>query len=236
MATTSAVMLGKAGRFPDYRTHCRKPYAEIGYKALGSNMKTCVSICVNFTQFGASTVFLLLTSKNMDDFLHAFYGMDVVSTRFLASSCWCMISTAIAVALIGTGALLDYSTCAPSRQMPEIKTSNALMAMGTILFTFGGHSAFPTIQHDMKRPNQFGKSAVLAFIIITALNLTAVILGGWTYGNSLRESVINSIQPFAIQQAVNFMITAHCCLTVILIINPLHQEAEEFFHIHKVLA
>ncbi|KAF7625940.1 Aa_trans domain-containing protein [Meloidogyne graminicola] len=44
ISTFSAVMLSKCWeillrRFPDYRTHCRKPYAEIGYRALGPIMK-----------------------------------------------------------------------------------------------------------------------------------------------------------------------------------------------------
>lgn len=44
ISTFSAVMLGKCWeilirRFPVYRTHCRKPYAEIGYRAFGSWMR-----------------------------------------------------------------------------------------------------------------------------------------------------------------------------------------------------
>ena len=39
--------------------------------------RSIVSICVNITQFGASTVFLLLSSKNIQDFLNAFFGWNV---------------------------------------------------------------------------------------------------------------------------------------------------------------
>uniref|UniRef100_A0A1I7SKM2 Aa_trans domain-containing protein n=2 Tax=Bursaphelenchus xylophilus TaxID=6326 RepID=A0A1I7SKM2_BURXY len=43
-ATVSAVLLGKSWehlpvRWPEYRLHCRKPYAEIGYRALGHRVK-----------------------------------------------------------------------------------------------------------------------------------------------------------------------------------------------------
>jgi len=41
-------------------------------------------------------------------------------------------------------------------------------------------------------------------------NFGVVSLTGLVYGNSLRDSVINSIQTVWIQQAVNLMITAHC--------------------------
>uniref|UniRef100_A0A915DUI9 Amino acid transporter transmembrane domain-containing protein n=1 Tax=Ditylenchus dipsaci TaxID=166011 RepID=A0A915DUI9_9BILA len=37
----------------EYATeHCRRPYPEIGSRALGPRMKTFVSICIDFTQFG----------------------------------------------------------------------------------------------------------------------------------------------------------------------------------------
>lgn len=52
-----------------------------------------------------------------------------------------------------------------------------------------------------------------------------------SYGNSLRDSVINSIQTLWIQETVNAMITLHCLLTVTLVINPLNQSAEDLFKI-----
>lgn len=63
------------------------------------------------------------------------------------------------------------------------------------------------------------------------MNLIAVLFGGLTYGDSLRSSVINSIQTVWIQQAINLMILAHCLLTFTLIINPLNQEIEEYFNV-----
>ncbi|CAK5036569.1 unnamed protein product [Meloidogyne enterolobii] len=256
ISTFSAVMLGNCWeilvrRFPDYRTHCRKPYAEIGYRALGPLMKTIVSTCVNITQFGASTVFLLLSAKNIRDFLRAFFHVDISSCLLVLvvalvllpvtllkspNDFWPvivggMLSTGIAIVLICLGAFLDIGSCSPVREFPQFSLSNYLVALGTMLFTYGGHSAFPTIQHDMKRPSHFDRSAIFGFILMSFFNFGVVSLTGLVYGNSLRDSVINSIQTVWIQQAVNLMITAHCLLTVTLIINPLNQEVEELFDV-----
>ena len=256
MSTLSAIMLGKCWiillrRFPTYRTHCRKPYSEIAYRAMGTKMQKIVSICILLTQFGSSTVFLLLSSKNIDDFLKSVYKIDIgycyviilVGVMLLPLTLlkspqdfWQvvvggMISTTIAVCFIIYGSMLDYKACSPTVEMPPLKTTNILIALGTFLFTYGGHAAFPTVQHDMRRPSDFKKTAILAFSIITIMNCFTVFSSGLTYGSSLTASVIDSIQTSWIQQAISLMITAHCLLTITLIINPLNQEIEDYFRI-----
>uniref|UniRef100_A0A914HP62 Amino acid transporter transmembrane domain-containing protein n=1 Tax=Globodera rostochiensis TaxID=31243 RepID=A0A914HP62_GLORO len=256
ISTTSAIMLGQCWeilirRFPAYRTHCRKPYAEIGLKALGEKMRTIVSICVNITQYGATTVFLLLCAKNIRDFIRAFLNVEIsfcylivmialvllpVTLLKSPNDFWPvivggMISTIVAIVFICIGSMMDWESCASAKELPSFDFSNYLSALGTMLFTYGGHSAFPTIQHDMKKPSEFNKSAILGFFLISVFNFTTVLVCGTVYGNSIRESVINSIQTVWIQQAINIMITAHCLLTVTLLINPLNQEMEELFSV-----
>ena len=64
------------------------------------------------------------------------------------------------------GAFLDIGSWSPVREFPQFSLSNYLVALGTMLFTYGGHSAFPTIQHDMKRPSHFDRSAIFGFICL----------------------------------------------------------------------
>jgi vesicular inhibitory amino acid transporter len=140
-----------------------------------------------------------------------------------------MVTTSCAVVLICVGAISDYKTCGPIKEMPPFRITNYFLALGTFLFAYGGHSAFPTIQHDMRRPYEFTKSAILAFIVIFSLYAPVFIVGYVTYGNSLRDSVINSLQIKWIQQAVNIFITLHVILSLTIVFNPLNQEVEEFF-------
>jgi vesicular inhibitory amino acid transporter len=142
-----------------------------------------------------------------------------------------MLSTGIAIVLICFGAFLDLNSCSSVREFPKFSLSNYLYELGTMLFTYGGHSAFPTIQHDMKKPSHFDRSAIFGFILMSIFNFAVVSITGFIYGNSMGDSVINSIQTVWVQQAVNLMITAHCLLTVTLIINPLNQEVEELFDV-----
>ncbi|CAD5213192.1 unnamed protein product [Bursaphelenchus okinawaensis] len=256
VGTASAIFLGKSWehlpvKWPEYRLHCRKPYAEIGYRALGHKVRTFVSVCLNITQFGICVVFLLLAARNIHDFIYSFWpgvpglcyiiiilGIALLPIIFLKSPedfWWAivagMMSTVVAVCLIMVGAKNDYEVCNPERHEPTFNIFNLFVAFGTVVFTFGGHSAFPTIQHDMKRPSQFTKSSIVAFTTICVFYAPVVIIAYLTYGDSLRDSIIPSIQTSWIQQAVNMMIAAHCILTLTLMINPLNQETEEFFDI-----
>uniref|UniRef100_A0A915DTY9 Amino acid transporter transmembrane domain-containing protein n=1 Tax=Ditylenchus dipsaci TaxID=166011 RepID=A0A915DTY9_9BILA len=142
-----------------------------------------------------------------------------------------MFTTAMAVILIVVGASLDYGTCATDREMPSLKFTNVFLAFGTLLFAYGGHGCIPTIQHDMKKPFEFTKSCILAFTIIAMLYLPVCIAGYLTYGDSIRDSIINSVQITWIQQGVNMAITLHCFLSLTIMFNPLMQEAEVVFNV-----
>ncbi|CAJ0579044.1 unnamed protein product, partial [Mesorhabditis spiculigera] len=240
-------------RWPEYHSHCRKPYPEIGYRALGVHMRRFVSICIDVTQFGISVVYLLLSSKNIHDFLKAFFKSDLsfcivvlclavclLPITFLKSpnDFWwavviAMMTTSIAVILILVGSVLDYDKCHSEKAMPDFHVTNYFLALGTFLFAYGGHSAFPTIQHDMRRPQEFTKSVILAFTIMAIMYFPVCIMGYLTYGNSVRDSIINSIQITGIQQAINILITIHCILTLTIVFNPLMQEAEELFRVKQ---
>lgn len=142
-----------------------------------------------------------------------------------------MFTTGAAVVLIVVGAALDYGVCAPESKPADLKFGNFFLAFGTLLFAYGGHACIPTIQHDMKKPYEFTKSSILAFSIMASMYIPVCIMCYLSYGDSIRDSTINSLQIRWIQQAVNIFITIHCILTLTIVFNPIMQEAEEIFHV-----
>lgn len=74
-----------------------------------------------------------------------------------------MCSTFIAVVLIVTGTGMDYKKCSANISQPKFSLLNFFTALGTITFAFSGHTVFPTIQIDMRRPAQFTRASNMAF-------------------------------------------------------------------------
>ncbi|KAF7635198.1 Aa_trans domain-containing protein [Meloidogyne graminicola] len=215
IAASTSIMLGKCWLilqklWPNHykNNYCREPYPEICLRALGPNFKYLANLFILFNQFGICVVFLLLSSKNIQNFLKSFFGINFSS-------------------------LMDYSVCAPIsvKILPNNNFTNYFLALGTFLFSYGGHPGFPTIQHDMKNPKEFTKSSIIAFLILLILYLPVCIFGYIAYGNSLRESIINSIQHIWIQNIVNFLITGHAIFSIIIVINPINQSAEKKFNV-----
>ncbi|MCP9262332.1 Lysine histidine transporter 1 [Dirofilaria immitis] len=237
-------------RWPVYQNHCRKPYPEMAMRSMGKTMKTIAARIVYLTMFGTSVVFILLSSKIFQHFLASFFGINIglcylicittlaiMPLTYLKSPAdfWiaiivAMICTIMAVLLIALGISLDAGACIPEAHYPKASISGAVVSLGTFLFAFSGHQVFPTIQHDMYRPVDFSKSIILGFCIVTFLYMPLSIYGYLTYGSSMHSSVIDSVQTSWIRHAANLAIAIHCILALIIMVNPLNQQAEHFFN------
>uniref|UniRef100_A0A0M3IMI7 Aa_trans domain-containing protein n=1 Tax=Ascaris lumbricoides TaxID=6252 RepID=A0A0M3IMI7_ASCLU len=235
----------------DYKEHCRKPYPEMAYRAMGSYARSFCSSTLNVMLFGVSVVYLLLSSHIINDFVSSILGRTIgfcYTLLIVALLLWpitllkspqdfwwaivvAMLTTLFSVILILVGMSLDYDACQSVAYTPPFQFGNLILSLGTFMFGFGGHAVFPTIQHDMKNPGHFTYSAILAFCIVTAMYAPISMLGYVTYGDSLEESIINSIQTEWIRRGANLFIAMHCILTLTIVINPLNQEVEHLFDI-----
>lgn len=74
-----------------------------------------------------------------------------------------MLTTLFSVILILTGTIVDFPLCSSHALSQKVDIGTIALSLGTFMFGFGGHAVFPTIQHDMRHPNHFTRSAVLAF-------------------------------------------------------------------------
>ncbi|GMT29426.1 hypothetical protein PFISCL1PPCAC_20723 [Pristionchus fissidentatus] len=263
MTIVSAVLSGYTGvqlgdnwlmmqeRWSEYRESCRKPYPEMGYRAVGRGGRIFVSIIITIQQFGLSVVFLLLASNNISSFLFAFWQIKInfcfialvvalFITPFLmlgsAKDFWqagfvATVSTSIAVILMIVGTIHDWGACQPEVDFPPLVFNKFFLAYGTIMFAYGGHSVFPSFQHDMQKPQDFAKSVISGYAVILTMYLPVSILGYIVYGGSQGGSIITSLQLTWVQQTVNVLITIHVVFTQVIICSPLSLQIEELFRV-----
>ncbi|EGT31378.1 hypothetical protein CAEBREN_28936 [Caenorhabditis brenneri] len=238
-------------RWPKYRTHCRRPYPEMAYRALGNWARQAVAVCLVVSQFLIACVLLLISAENFTQLLNTFFNLHLDFCIFIVAIAlvlwpfsllqspmdfWQLavisaLSSTVAAGLIVFGASWDMPNCAPYRKMPSLEAKQFTLAYGTIVFAFGGHGAFPTIQHDMANPGQFNKSVISSYILITIVYLAVSITGLMAYGNSMVDTVIPSIQLTWVAQTINVLITAHIMPTIIIVLSPLSQQVEEWIKI-----
>ncbi|CAJ0566156.1 unnamed protein product, partial [Mesorhabditis spiculigera] len=241
-------------RWPVYKQHCRKPFPEMAKKAMGTTAQRLTSLAILITLFGISVVYLLLSANIIHYFLadYLYINISVCGTIFLLTlivapftllkspgDFWlvvvfAMVTTVLSVVLIIYGVFLDHGACLPEVKYQEFEPGSALLAMGTFLFAFSGHYVFPTIVNDMRHPKKFKLSIIWGFLSVLLLYMPLSIYAYWVYGDSMEKSVIYSVQTRELQFGANLMIAAHCILTLVIVINPVNQEIEEYFQVKHI--
>ncbi|KAE9419889.1 hypothetical protein Angca_003292 [Angiostrongylus cantonensis] len=233
-------------RWPEYKSHCRRPYPEMAYRAMGQKAMYLVAFCLCLTQFGMVTVLLLLAANNVSNLLTALFGMQInfcyviliiglvlwpfimlkSPMHFWHAAVGAAASSCLAAVLFIIGAIHDSPACSQVVTYPEFSLKNFFLAYGTIAFAYGGHGAFPTIQHDMTKPFRFNRAVWTSYILILIVYIAVSIAGYMVYGASMRNTVIPSIQIEWLSQLVNVMITLHVLPTVVIVFSPLAQQVE----------
>ncbi|RCN35802.1 hypothetical protein ANCCAN_18334 [Ancylostoma caninum] len=143
-----------------------------------------VSICLVLNQFGIVTSMVLLASNNISNLCAAIFKFQInfcyvilivgvlvwpflmlkSPMSFWQAAIGAMITSIFAATFIVLGAIHDAPTCTQVATYPEYSLKNLFLAYGTIAYSFGGHGAFPTIQHDMVKPFRFNRSVWASYI------------------------------------------------------------------------
>nr|WOE90273.1 amino acid transporter AVT1C-like protein [Scolopendra mutilans] len=237
-------------RYPKYRISSRAPYPIIGRKAFGKYMGILVSVCIAFTLIGTATVVLLLTAQMLHSlFINNSFSICywiLIIGGFLTPFCWLgspkdfwylalggLIATALACIFTFVQTILDKEhniTPDPVNFKTPTLASFAL-GFGTIIFSFGGASTFPTIQNDMKNRQFFPRSVVYAFIMLLIMYLPVAVSGFFIFGSSVSDNIVKSVTGGFFQTATIILLCLHMFFAFVVIINPFSQQLEEILHI-----
>ncbi|CAB3409036.1 unnamed protein product [Caenorhabditis bovis] len=237
-------------RWSEYADHCRNPYPEMGFRALGPYMAIFTNACCHSTAFGGGAVFALLAAKTLGEVLNGL-GITVSTCTMLVAvgvilwpfimlkspmhfwqvSIVAAFSTLTAVVLIIIGYTMDSAVCIKEASYPEINPQSISSSLATIIFAYGGHPCIPTIIHDMKTPQHFFRTCLISYVGLFLIYAPVSIFGYWIYGSSVTDSVISSVQNDTVRRIVSILIATHVFFSILIIVNPLMQFSE---HILKI--
>lgn len=111
------------------------------------------------------------------------------------------------------------------------------IAFGTILFSFGGASTFPTIQTDMKKSSKFPLSVLWAYVGVVSMYLPVAVLGFVAYGKDITSNILDSVghnehnTSAGMLDIVLALITLHLLFSFVIVVNPVSQQFEELLSI-----
>ena len=108
------------------------------------------------------------------------------------------------------------------------------LAFAVIAFAYGGISAFPTIQCDMRKQSQFNSSIVLACFIILLMYLPVSILGFVAFGDDVQTNVLMNLSSTSgVTKCVAALTASHLLFSFIIVLNPVSQQLEEWLNVPK---
>ncbi|XP_038051192.1 amino acid transporter AVT1J-like [Patiria miniata] len=107
---------------------------------------------------------------------------------------------------------------------------------GTVIWLVGLHGSFPTVQQDMKQPQAFTQSIILADLMTLFLCLPVMLALFIVYGDTLTNVTGNAIvftllPDDALKKVSAFLILIHLAGVVLVVNNPLFQYLEEVLNI-----
>ncbi|XP_064629067.1 uncharacterized protein LOC135488399 [Lineus longissimus] len=238
--------------YPEYRSHTRYPYPAIAFRTYGKFGRYLVSISINVTLFGVGVVFVLMASEIIQQLLHdlnvhvSFCYWMIIIVGVLTPFTWlgspkdmwplaigALVTTAIAcvIIVVNTAVIKDKVEVYHG----PIQVKPALLSLGTIFYSFGNHPIFPTIQHDMKKPDRFTVTVFSAFMCVLCMYLPVTAAGYFVFGTNVNENILTSIYEVANGPAlyvVQILIICHLMFGYVIIINPIAQEFEQALNIH----
>jgi len=225
----------------DQYPFCSKPYQRIGYTAYGQGGEISVQICATVTLIGGCCAYILIAAQSLARFLFLELGSDAVEYRacvaimalvFLLVLIFGAGKESLIVAIIATVLSIIFTgiilcgiimTGKPDNYHPyKVTPKSWFLSFGKFLFAFGGHSAFPNFQKDMKNPRNFPGSILIAFLIKLVLYIPLGVIGMLFFGDLLHANILHNInEDFqAINVAVLLLVAVQAIMSATILGNP----------------
>ncbi|XP_030849627.1 lysine histidine transporter 1-like [Strongylocentrotus purpuratus] len=154
------------------------------------------------------------------------------------ASYFAIITAFTAGGFLFVGSLLDHDTYSGIDHPDEVEVDEIFSSMGDIIFAYAGQSVYPTVQHDMRNPEDFTTSVLLGYAITAIIYFPATITCLIIYGEGYRalhaSNILDIVTSHFITVPFIILIMFYTIPVIIITSNPFFQDAEDFFNIPYV--
>ncbi|XP_037082673.1 amino acid transporter AVT1E-like [Pollicipes pollicipes] len=227
-------------RYPEYNGHVRSPFAEIATKAFGRPGRMLFNFCIFMSHFGAAVVNMLLCAELMESFTgwSRCFCIPLIAMFFMPSSCLPSPAKFRKITYMGLMAAMVACLCCiiklslvlTSLSEPVTRTPATLqsfsLGLATIMFSFAGAGALPTIQNDMGDRSKFAHSVFLGYSGLIVLFTTMSSLGYTALGDQLSANIINSLPDGDFRKISQVAFTVSLTTATYTLINPVFRQVE----------
>ncbi|XP_063689364.1 uncharacterized protein LOC134822314 isoform X2 [Bolinopsis microptera] len=225
----------------DQYPRCAKPYQCIGNSAFGKCGEVAVQVCANVTLVGGCCAYILIAAQSLSRFLFIEFEVDCIGYRTCVAI---MALVFLVVILFGSGGdsllvpvlatvlsvtftlLIIYGIFqtgkSPNFQPYQVTAKSWFLSFGKFLFAFGGHSAFPNFQKEMKKPRDFPGSVIIAFLIKLVLYIPVGITGMLFFGDCVKPNILHNIDPQfkALNACILLLVAVQAIMSATILGNP----------------
>lgn len=239
-------------RYPQYRIYpIPDPYPTIAMHAIGRRTSYLTKACIHITLFGSATVYLMLIAQSAQKlFLGTHPEIEFSTWLFVFSvslSSLMFLESPKDYCIVAVGALLTTMTSCyfilmqmlldeRIKEGSETDTHTIMSAnqfflsFGSILFSYGGAASFPVIRFQMFKRDEFSRSVVTSFIVLTIL-FGSIVVGGYiVYGHTINPNILMSLGDSWLSYAAIVLMAGHLILGFVIMVKPVSEQVESFFN------
>lgn len=221
-----------------------RSYSDVGYMAWGPLGKNLV-LCTQMAQcLGVSILYLILAGSNLNSIFsgeddNRFFYTSLVAFVLLPTIFFRSIKEIAIISVLGviTSILVALIIVKESvlRPMEHPRYTNPTLtsmssAAGTMIFAYGAHALFPSIQHDMTNKKVFNRCLFQSFSIIFVVYSSVAITSFYAFGCHLQPNVLHNLAADSnLTLFVSLLITGHVIAAYALFMSPVFTTMESLW-------
>lgn len=227
-------------------------YADLGQAVAGSRGRFIVLLGQMSQCLGVSILYLVLASENMNSLYINLYHPSPGQTNkyalfviFSALLVWPTVlfrtmSEVAYVSIFGVissllvTALIYYeSTLFPYEDVNSTTYTfeSFSNAVGTMLFSYGAHALFPSIQSSMSNKKNFNYALIAVFVFVFLIYIVLSTVTIQAFGCNLAGNVLMNLQNSVFTNVITFSILCHVLMAYVLFMNPIFTFVEQCFSV-----